>query len=42
MRDDSLFMVMKDPKQWDSWHHSIVAQAQIIDPNNKVLLILVT
>ena len=20
-------MVLKDPKQWDSWHHSTVAQA---------------
>ncbi len=26
-RDASLFMVLKDPKQWNSWHHSTVVQA---------------
>jgi len=24
-------MVLKDPKQWESWHHSTVAQAQAQD-----------
>jgi len=27
-RDASLFMVLKDPKQWDSWHCSTVAEAR--------------
>jgi len=26
-RDASLFTVLKDPKQWDTWHHSTMAQA---------------
>jgi len=26
-----LFIVLKDLKQWDSWHHSIVDQAQAQD-----------
>jgi len=26
-RDASVFNVLKDPKQWDSWHWSILAQA---------------
>ena len=26
-RDASLFNVLKDPKQWDSWHQSTLAQA---------------
>jgi len=33
-RDASLFMVLKDPKQWDSWHCSILAQAQAQDVSN--------
>ena len=27
-RDASLFMVLKDPKEWDSWHCSTVAQVR--------------
>ncbi len=30
-RDASLFVVLKDLKQWDSWHCSTVAQAQAQD-----------
>ena len=30
-RDASLFVVLKDFKQWDSWHHSTVAQARAQD-----------
>ena len=30
-RDASLFIVLKDLKQWDSWHCSTVAQAQAQD-----------
>jgi len=30
-RDVSLFMVLKDPKQWDSGHCYTVAQAQTQD-----------
>ncbi len=30
-RDASLFVVLKDLKQWDSWHWSTVAQASAQD-----------
>ncbi len=30
-RDASLFNVLKDPKQWDSWHQSTLAQARAQD-----------
>jgi len=30
-RDASLFVKLKDLRQWDSWHHSTVAQAQAQD-----------
>jgi len=33
-RDASLFVVLKDPKQWDSWHWSTLAQAQAQDVSN--------
>ncbi len=40
-RDASLFVVLKDLKQWDSWHHSTAAQAHaqdvydVLDPTYK-------
>jgi len=42
-RDALLFVVLKDLKQWDSWHHSTVAQARtqdvydVLDPTYKPL-----
>ncbi len=42
-RDVLLFVVLKDLKQWDSWHHSTVAQAcaqdvyDVLDPAYKPL-----
>ena len=38
-RDASLFTILKDPKQWDSWHRSTMAQAraqdvsEVLDPS---------
>jgi len=29
--DASLYTVLRDPKQWDSWHHSTMAQARAQD-----------